>query len=252
MKNEIINGDCLEVLKNIENNSIDLILSDLPFGITKNKWDNIIPIHEMFEELNRVVKDNGVIALMSTGLFTAELIVSNKEFYRYSWIWKPKEKTNFLNASKMPLRQHIDIPIFYKRLPVYNPQKTQGHKPVHSYTKHTTNGSNYGKSTIGVAGGGQTDRFPTTVIDIPYCSIKRKERIHPTQKPVELYEYFIKTYTNIGGTVLDIAAGSCTLAEAALNTNRNYICIEKDSRYFEYGNIRIENYLKEGQQIKII
>lgn len=186
--NRIINGDCINILKEIKSKSVDLVISDLPFEMTENSWDKIIPIKAMFKELNRVIKDNGVIALMSAGMFTAELMTGNKKYYRYSWIWKPKEKTNFLNASRMPLRQHIDIPIFYKKLPVYNPQKTYGHKPVNKYKQHTNAGSNYGKTKIGMEGGGQTDRYPTTIIDIPYKTIKIKDRIHPTQKPVELYE----------------------------------------------------------------
>ena len=185
--NKIYLGNCLELLKNIESNSIDMIISDLPFAMTENNWDEIIPIKPMFQELNRVIKDNGVIALMSAGIFTAKLIIGNKKYYRYSCIWKTKEKTNFLNANKMPLRQHIDIPIFYNRLPIYNPQKTTGHKPINFYTKHSSDGSNYGKTCIGVSGDGNTDRFPTTIIDIPYKTIKNNERLHPTQKPVELY-----------------------------------------------------------------
>lgn len=252
MKNKIINGDCLEVLKGIESNSIDMIISDLPFAMTENEWDEIIPIEPMFKELNRVIKDNGVIALMSAGMFTAELMTGNKKYYRYSCIWKTKEKTNFLNANKMPLRQHIDIPIFYKKLPVYNPQKTTGHKPMNFYTKHSSDGSNYGKTSIGVSGGGNTERFPTTIIDIPYKTIKNAERLHPTQKPVEIYEYIIKTFTNEKSIVMDIAAGSCTLLEAALNTDRYYICIEKEKQYFNKGVLREKNYKKSGQQLHII
>ncbi|MCH4200718.1 MAG: site-specific DNA-methyltransferase [Clostridium tyrobutyricum] len=252
MINSIINGDCIEVLQTIKSKSIDFILADLPFGITKNEWDKIIPIQPMFKELHRVIKDNAAIALMAAGVFTAELMISNKKYYRYSWIWKPKEKANFLNARKMPLRQHIDIPIFYKNLPVYNPQKTYGHKPVKKYKQHTNAGANYGKTKIGMEGGGQTDRFPTTIIDIPYKSIKIENRIHPTQKPVELYEYLIKTYTNEGDTVLDFAAGSCTLAEAAINRNRKYICIEKEKEYYSKANERIKKHLLYGQQLKIV
>ncbi|QCH27344.1 DNA-methyltransferase [Clostridium tyrobutyricum] len=250
MINLIINGDCIEVLQTIKSKSIDLVLSDLPFEMTENTWDKIIPIIPMFDELNRVIKDNGAIVLMSAGSFTAELILSNKKYYRYSWIWKPKEKTNFLNANRMPLRQHIDIPVFYRNLPTYNAQKTYGHKPVNKYRKHSSDGSNYGKTKIGTSGGGQTDRYPTTIIDIPYKTIKN--RLHPTQKPVELYEYLIKTYTNEGDTVLDFAAGSCTLAEAAINRNRKYICIEKEKEYYSKANERIKKHLLYGQQLKMV
>lgn len=239
-------------MKKIESNSIDMVLCDLPFEMTNNEWDKIIPFEPMWEEVLRITKDNAAIVFMSAGIFTAELMLSNKKFYRYSWMWKPREKTNFLNASRMPLRQHIDIPVFYKSLPVYNPQKTSGHKPVNKYKKHTNAGNNYGKTKIGGEGGGQTDRYPTTVIDIPYKPIKIADRIHPTQKPTELYEYLINTYTNVGGTVLDIAAGSCTLAEAAINTDRNYICIEKEKSYYLQGKSRVEKRLSKGLQLKIV
>jgi len=250
--NKIYLGDCLKLMKDIDDESIDMVICDLPFEMTENAWDKIIPIKPMFKELNRVIKENGVIALMSAGMFTAELMSNNKKYYRYSWVWKPKEKSNFLNANRMPLRQHIDIPIFYKKLPIYNPQKTTGHKPVNKYKQHTNAGSNYGKTKIGMEGGGQTDRYPTTIIDIPYKTIKIRDRIHPTQKPPEIYEYLIKTYTNIGDTVIDIASGSCTLAVAAINTDRNYICIEKDENYYRKGTERIKEHLKEGQQLKIV
>lgn len=252
MINKIINGDCLEVMKNIKSESIDLVISDLPFGMTKNDWDKIIPFEPMWNELLRITKNNAAIVFMSAGLFTAELISSNKKLYRYSWIWKPKEKANFLNASRMPLRQHIDIPVFYKNLPIYNPQKTLGHKPMNKYKQHTSAGANYGKTKIGMEGGGRTDRYPTTIIDIPYKSIKIAERIHPTQKPVELYEYIIKTYTNENSTVIDIAAGSCVLAEAAINTNRNYICIEKENKYCIEGYKKINNHITKGEQLKLV
>ncbi|WP_454055614.1 DNA-methyltransferase [Clostridium sp. Marseille-Q7071] len=214
--------------------------------------DKAIPFEPMWEQIIRITKNNAAIVFMSAGMFTAELMLSNKKHYRYSWVWKPKEKTNFLNAGRMPLRQHIDIPVFYKNLPIYNPQKTYGHKPVNKYKQHTTAGENYGKTKIGMQGGGQTDRYPTTIIDIPYSAIKIVDRIHPTQKPVELYEYLIKTYTNPNDTVLDLAAGSCTLAEAAINTDRNYICIEKEKKYCSKAAKRIQRVIEEGRQLRIV
>jgi len=144
--NQIINGNCLEIMKKIESNSIDMILSDLPFEMTENEWDKIIPFEPMWEQILRITKDNAAIVFMSAGMFTAELMLSNKKHYRYSWVWKPKEKANFLNANRMPLRQHIDILVFYKKLPIYNPQKTHGHKPINKYKQHTTAGANYGKT----------------------------------------------------------------------------------------------------------
>ena len=124
VKNKIHHGNCLEVMPSIKDKSIDMILTDLPFEMTENHWDKIISPVPMFAELNRVIKDNGVIALMTAGIFTAEIMLANKKHYRYSLVWKTRERRNFLNANRMPLRQHIDIPIFYKKMPVYNPQKT--------------------------------------------------------------------------------------------------------------------------------
>lgn len=248
----IINGDCLEMMKQIESNSVSLILTDLPFGMTENEWDNPIPFEPMWKQIERVGKRNVAILLMSAGVFTSELIVSNKKRYRYSLIWKTKEKRNFLNANRMPLRQHIDIPVFYAKLPTYNPQKTTGHKPVNKYKKHSSDGSNYGKTKIGTSGGGQTDRYPTTIIDIPYKSIPKNELINPTQKPVELYEWLIKTYSNKGDTVLDFTAGACTCAIAAINTSREYICIEKDKKQYEKAIKRVHLHKEKGLQLAIM
>jgi site-specific DNA-methyltransferase (adenine-specific) len=234
-KEIFINSDCLEQdgIPKIPSGSVNLVLCDLPFEMTKNYWDKIIPTAPMFKEINRVIKENAAVLLMSAGSYTAELIKGNEQFYRYSMVWKTKERRNFLNANRMPLRQHIDIPVFYKKLPVYNPQKTEGHKLVNSYTKHSSDGSNYGKTKIGTSGGGQTDRYPTTIIDIPYKTISIKDRLHSTQKPVELYEWIIKTFSNEGDTVLDFAAGSGTAAIACKNLNRKFICFEKDVEIYK-------------------
>lgn len=225
----------------IKSKSIDLIVCDLPFEQTCNDWDKIIPFNPMWKEIDRITKDTAAVLLMGMQPFTTHLNLSNIEDFRYELVWKMKEKRNFLNAKKMPLRQHINISVFYKRLPTYNPQKTYGHKPVNKFKKHSSDGSNYGKTTIGTEGGGNTDRYPTTVIDIPYTTIKNKDRIHSTQKPVELIEWLIKTYSNTGDTVLDFASGGCTTAVAALNTERKFICIEKDKVIYEKGYDRVFN-----------
>lgn len=217
----------------IPTGTIGLVICDLPFGCTQNEWDKPIDNTEMWKQLNRVTRENAAVILMGVNPFFSSLVQSNSEDFRYEMIWKPKEKGNFLNANRMPLRQHINIGVWYRKLPVYNPQKTEGHKPVNSYTKHSSDGSNYGKISIGISGGGQTDRFPTTIIDIPYKTITSNDRLHPTQKPVELYEWFIKTFSVPGDIVLDFAAGSGTAAVAAKNTGRNFICIEKEYAYYE-------------------
>lgn len=236
--NRCYNMDCIEGMKLIESGTADMLLADLPFGITESDYDKVIPFATMWEQIMRIVKDNGAIVLMGCQPFTSDLIQSNREFFRYEWIWKMRQPRNFLNANRMPMRGHIDIPVFYRHLPMYYPQKTKGHDPVHKYCKHSSDGSNYGKTQINTAGGGQTDRFPTTIIDIPYRSIKN--RIHSQQKPVELFEWLIKTYTDAGQTVCDISAGSGTTGEACLNAGRNFILFEKDQRIYQKAVSRLE------------
>jgi DNA modification methylase len=170
----------------------------------------------------------GVIVLTAQTPFDKVLGASNLQMLRYEWIWIKSNPTGFLNANKMPLKAHENILVFYKSLPTYNPQKSEGHKPVNKYKKHSSDGSNYGKTIIGTEGGGQTDRFPVDVLYFP----RDKQRYHPTQKPVALMEYLIQTYTNEGENVLDNCGGSGTTAVACMNTNRNYTLIEKDIRSY--------------------
>jgi DNA modification methylase len=244
--NKIYNMDCLIGMKSVPDKSINMILSDLPFEITENAWDKIIPLVPMWEQFKRIITDNGAIVLMACQPFASELILSNKKLFRYEFAWKMKHPRNFLNANRMPLRSHINIPVFYKKLPVYNPQKTFGHKPVNKYCKHSSDGSNYGKTKINTEGGGQTSRYPTTVIDIKYKAIK--DRIHSTQKPVELLEWLIKTYTVPGQLVLDCAMGAGTTAVACWNTGRDYIGYELDSDIFQKAIKRVD---KDTRQIPI-
>jgi site-specific DNA-methyltransferase (adenine-specific) len=226
------NMDCLEGMKYLEDKSIDMVLADLPFGITQSEYDKTIPFEPMWEQILRIAKDNAAIVLMGCQPFTSDLIQSKRNLFRYELIWQMRHPKNFLNARKMPLRAHIDIAVFYKKLPIYNPQKTNGHPPVHKYRKHTSDGSNYGGTKL-ISGGGQTDRFPTTIIDIPYTAVNAKERIHSQQKPVELFEWLIKTYTDIDQTVCDITAGSGVTGIACLNTNRHYILYEKNPEIYQ-------------------
>jgi site-specific DNA-methyltransferase (adenine-specific) len=223
----------------IQDKSINLILADLPYEETQNVWDSVITPEIMWNEYKRIIKDNGVIALTASFQFASKIYESRKVPFRYDIVWRKNKSTGFLNAKKMPLRQHELILLFYRKLPVYNPQKTTGHKPANSYTKHTGDGSNYGKTKIGVSGGGQTDRYPTSVWDIPVMNNDSKDKWHPTQKPVELFERIIKTYSNQGDLVLDNASGSGTTAEACMNTQRDYICFEKDRTYWEKSIARI-------------
>lgn len=210
-KHWFFNGDCLVEMNKVEIGTVRLIICDLPFGCSENYWDEPIPFEPMWEHIYRVTYPNAAIVLMGV----QPLVTSNINDFRYELVWKTQEKRNFLKANKMPLRQHINFGVWYRSLPKYFPQKTYGHKPVNSYTKHNSDGSNYGKTKINTSGGGQTDRFPTTVIEIPYAPIT--DRIHPTEKPVELYEWLIKTYSEEGDTVPDFTSGAGTAARAAWN-----------------------------------
>ena len=230
-------GDCLELLNNIKDQSVNLVLCDLPYGTTaRNEWDVKIPLDPLWEQWLRIIQPNGVIALWSQMPFTAELVSSKPELFRYEWIIEKTNPTGFLNANRMPLKAHENILIFHKSLPVYNPQKTTGHKPVHSYTKHKSDGNCYGKTKL-MSGGGNTDRYPRDVLSFKWDT--QKSKLHPTQKPVEANEYIIKTYTNPGNTVLDCCMGSGTTGVAAKNTGREFIGIEINKEYFEIAKARL-------------
>lgn len=241
--NKIYNENCLIGMNNINDKSVDMILCDLPYGTTQNKWDSIICLNKLWGQYNRIIKDNGAIVLFAQTPFDKVLGSSNLKMLRYEWIWEKTTATGHLNAKKMPLKAHENILIFYKKLPVYNPQKTQNHTPVHSYTKYQDDGSNYGKTSVGISGGGSTERYPRSVI--LFKSDKQKQALHPTQKPVALCEYLIKTYTNECDIVLDNCMGSGTTAIACINTNRQYIGFELDTNYYNIALERINNaYLK--------
>ncbi|WP_226035739.1 DNA-methyltransferase [Aquibacillus saliphilus] len=221
-------------MSRIEDKSIDMILCDLPYGTTaQNKWDVVIPFDKLWNQYKRVIKDSGAIVLTAAKPFSAQLIMSNPKWYRYDIIWQKNKSTGFLNAKRMPLRSHEEILVFYNKLPIYNPQKTNGHKPANAYTKHTSDGTNYGKTKIGVSGGGQTDRYPTSVWDIKVMNNDDPNKWHPTQKPVELFKKLILTYTNESDIVLDNCMGAGTTAVACIEVNRSYIGFEKDRDYYE-------------------
>ena len=219
-----------------------MILADLPYGVTQNTWDKVIPFDRLWHEYRRVTKPNAAIVLTATQPFASQLVASNPKMFRYDLIWRKNKVTGFLNANRMPLRQHESILIFYRRLPVYHPQKTTDHSPVHSFTKHTGDGSNYGKTRRGVSGGGQTERHPVSVLDIPVVNNDSNEKIHPNQKPVELFEYLIRTFSDAGATVLDNCIGSGTTAIACLNTRRHFIGIEQDAEFYRLDTERIANH----------
>ena len=209
--NKVIQGDCLDVMKDIPDKSIDMILCDLPYGTTQNKWDSIIDLNKLWEQYERIIKDNGCIALTSQGVFTAKLILSNEKMFKYKIVWIKSKSTNFLNAKKQPLRKHEDICIFYKKQPTYNPQMTQGESYDKGFRKDQFTGS-YGEfKPKHVKSNGE--RYPNDIVqyeeqnidDFIYVKTAESEGpvLHPTQKPVELGRYLIRTYTNPGDIVLD-------------------------------------------------
>ena len=230
-------GDCLELMKDISDKSIDMILCDLPYGTTRNKWDSIIPLDKLWEQYERIIKDNGVIVLFSQMPFTAELTHSNLKLFKYEWIWEKDNGTGFLNAKKMPLKIHENILIFYKKLPIYNPQMRTGFKPYKcKQGRHSTNYGLYEQGHITESNG---ERYPIDIIEF-----KKDSGLHPTQKPVALLEYLIKTYTNEGETVLDNCMGSGSTGVACKNLNRNFIGIELDENYFNIAKERINEVSK--------
>ena len=219
-------GDCIELMANIENESIDMIICDLPYGTTANEWDIVIPYNLLWDQYNRIIKNNGAIVLTGMGMFSAMLMTSNIKMYRYSLIWEKSKIIGFLNSNRMPMRCHEDILVFYKALPTFNPQKTPG-KPYKRppFTKATTNYNKVDRvETINTNG----DRNPTSIIKIN----NENYTFHPTQKPVALIEYLIKTYSNEGDTILDNCMGSGTAGVASKNLNRKFIGIEKNPEYY--------------------
>lgn len=227
MVNNVFEGDCLEYMLNIPDNSIDMILCDLPYGTTQNNWDSHIPIEKLWDQYLRIIKINGAIVLSSQGLFTAKLIMSQTKIYKYKWVWAKSKPTNFLNAKKQPLRKHEDVCVFYKKQPVYNPQMTDGKPYDKGIRKNQLSGS-YGEfQPVHVSSEGE--RYPNDVIYFKTAESEGKV-LHPTQKPVELGRYFIRTYTNPGDVVLDNAFGSGSFLVAALLEGRNFIGIEKNEK----------------------
>ena len=238
MSFELLQGDCLNLMKNIPDGSVDLVLCDLPYGTTRNKWDSIIPLDRLWEQYERVIKDNGAIVLFSAEPFTSLLITSKIQWFRYDLIWAKTQGSDFLNANRKPLRSHENICVFYKKQPTYNPQKSQG-KPYKAKSGETTS-SNFGKFN----GNHHTEnkdgkRCPLTVLN--FSGEHNKGKQHPTQKPVGLLEWIIKTYTNAEETVLDNCMGSGSTGVACVNTNRHFIGIELDENYFNIAKDRINN-----------
>jgi len=240
-------GDCLEVMEDIPDGSVDAIITDPPYGTTACKWDSVIPFDLMWEQLNRIIKPNGAIVLFGSQPFTSFLLCSNVKRYRHSWVWNKRSITNPFQAKYAPLKCNEDILVFGLNRVNYNPQKTDKPKSQQRPIKFKPNyGSDrdykegvYGKSKKGLGKDhDETKTNPKTIIEIP--AVYKKHTVHPTQKPVALMEYLIKTYTNEGEVVLDFTMGSGTTGVAAKNLNRNFIGIEQDQKYFNIAEQRIK------------
>lgn len=234
----IYNEDCLEGMKRIPDKSIDMILCDLPYGTTQNKWDTIIPLDKLWLQYERIIKDNGAIVLFAQTPFDKVLGCSNLKLLKYEWIWQKESGTGFLNAKKMPLKIHENILVFYKKPPTYNPQMRVGFKPYKGkVSSKNLSSSNYGESSCHtVTEVCYEGRFPISMVEFS----RDKDKHHPTQKPVALLEYLIKTYTNEGDVVLDNCMGSGSTCVAAVNTNRHYIGFELDEKYFDIACQRLD------------
>lgn len=233
----IICGDCLDVMGRIEAESVDLVLSDLPYGQTQNEWDIPIPFEPMWAGIHRVTKPNAAVVLFAAQPFASLLICSNLKDFRYDLIWRKNKPTGFLNAKKQPLRNHEHILIFYRKPPRYTPQMTSGHRPG-NYAVRTKGSTNYGAQTE-TEYGGSTERYPLSVLDFPIINNDNPDKHHPTQKPIELMGWFIRSYTERGQMVLDISAGVGTTGLAAMREGREFVCIERERSYCDIAEQRL-------------
>jgi DNA modification methylase len=244
--NRIYNMDCLEgmerLLDKYGEGCVDMILCDLPYGTTQCKWDIVIPFEPLWKLYEKLIKDNGAIVLFGTEPFSSHLRLSNLKIYKYDWIWDKVKGTGFLNAKKQPMRNHELISVFYKKQCTYNAQKTKGHINKKSFRGKHHQTEVYGEMKNDYLYE-STERYPRSIQ--VFSTDTQNSSLHPTQKPVALFEYLIKTYTNEGGIVLDNCMGSGTSAIACMNTDRNFIGFELDKQYYEIANERIGNHLKE-------
>jgi len=248
--NKIYQGDCLEIMKKIDDKSIDMILCDLPYGTTACSWDEIIPFDKLWEQYKRIIKDNGAIVLTASQPFTSKLVISNLEMFKYEWIWEKQKASNFMSFNFQPAKYHENIIVFCKNTPIYNPikwiieeDKRDKRKTINN---PLTNKDGIHGGIIRIRNEDDGTRYPKSIIKIDKSI---NGNIHPTQKPVALFEYLIKTYTNKGMLVLDNCIGSGTTAVACINTNRKFIGIELEPKYVEIANQRI----KEAQvQSKLV
>ncbi len=242
----LLHGDCLELMNGIPAGSVDMILCDLPYGTTRNKWDEVVPFNGLWEHYKRIVKPNGAIVLFSQPPFDKQLSMSNMNMFRYEWIWEKNKATGHLNSKKMPLKAHENILVFYKQLPVYNAQGLVKKEHATIRKGGNGNGSNYGKSDKDAVQ--EYENYPR---DVLFFSVENKT-VHPTQKPVALLEYLVKTYTNPGDLVLDNCMGSGSTGVACVNTGRRFIGMELDKQYFEIAEKRIQEAIQKAERTEAL
>lgn len=227
----LYHGDCLEIMKELPAGSVDMVLCDLPYGTTQNKWDSVIPFAPLWYEYARVLRPDSAVVLTASQPFTSALVMSKPEWFKYEWVWKKNNATGHLNAKRMPMKNHENVVVFSNRTSPYFPQGTV---PFNKKVRRGHNGGNFGNS--GRENFQEVTNYPRSVLEVSTDS----DKLHPTQKPVALMEYLIKTYTNEGDTVLDNTMGSGTTGVACANLNRSFIGIEKDAVYFEIAKTRID------------
>lgn len=231
-------SDALTAMAALPESCISAVVCDPPYGTTRNAWDAVIPLPEMWAALARVVRPGGAIVLLSAQPFTSALVMSNLQQYRHEWVWHKNKATGHLNARRAPMRAHENVLVFCDVAPVYNPQCTVGHAPMNAhYTGH--NGSNYGSGRQ-VTGGGSTARYPRSVQEFPIVNNDDPAKVHPTQKPVALMEYLVRTYTNPEDIVLDFAMGSGTTGEACLRSGRQFVGIDSDRTMVAHAQKRLQ------------
>lgn len=244
-ENEIYNMDCLNGMNQLEDKSVDMVLCDLPYGTTQCEWDTVIPFKPLWDQYKRIVKENGAIVLFGAEPFSSQLRLSNLENFKYDWIWDKVKGTGFLNAKRQPMRNHEIISVFYRKQCTYKPQKTYGHELKKSYRKKELQTSVYGEMKNHYFYE-STERYPRSIID--FSTDTQNSSVHPTQKPVALCEYLIRTYTDEGELVLDNCMGSGTTAIACLQSGRKYIGFEKDKGFYDLAQQRIRENIFFYQQ----
>lgn len=247
--NQLLQGDCLELMATLPDNSVGMVLADLPYGVTACHWDKVIDLDAMWVQLKRLIQPKRALVFTATQPFTTDLICNNREWFKYCWVWEKTVGNNFLNAKREPLAKHEDVLVFGSAGWLhYDPQKQPGQPYTDKPRKRSHALIRDSKiPKLGIVNNG--DRYPGSVLRIAHGN---NNAIHPTQKPVALFEYLIRTYTNPGDVVLDPTAGSMTTAIAAMNTGRGYICIEKDADEYRKGVNRVEEHLAKPQQFNLL